>query len=594
MLMMSQKIKRVEEIISSSPKNFTQVIKSKNNIDLYNSIIEYTSFIDVEVKFSLRVFLFINKIEEYPLCPICKDKKLKFSNINKGFQQTCSPQCSSKNNEKLEKMKQTNLEKYGCENVFSSSIIKDKIKETNIKKYGVDNIFKSEDFKKELKSNNLSKFGKEFFSQTDECKNLVKDTLQKRYGVSNPMNITEVKESFSIKLKEHIKSNYNKHPKREHIVNSNDLNKTYIEKEFIDKDGFILIQKMKDYFNFKSNDVVYSYIRKYNIRVNKDRAKGISSKEVEIKHFLKSFIDDSNVNSSNREIIRPFEVDYNIKDKNILIEFNGNYWHSVNMLSKKVITEKYKKKIKELYPNFKLSLLNNYPKNYHLIKTLLAKEKGKQLLHIFEYEWDSKQDIVKSMMKTKLGFTGVVLNGRSCIVKEVENKVAQLFLKENHIQGSDKSKVRLGLYYQENLISIMTFSKSRYDKKANYELLRFCNLLDYRVRGGASKLLSYFIKNYMGQYERLITYADLRYSNGNLYNKLNFSLVGLTPPNYFYYKNNKVYSRIVFQKHKLRDMYNDGLINYYDETKSELEIMKENNYLKIYDCGNLKFDLVKK
>ena len=129
----------------------------------------------------------------------------------------------------------------------------------------------------------------------------------------------------------------------------------------------------------------------------------------------------------------------------------------------------------------------------------------------------------------------------------------------------------------------MTFGKTRFSKKYEYEMIRFCNKKFISVVGGASKLYKYFIRNYKPK--SVISYANRRYSDGNLYDKLGFKFSHFSTPNYWYFKNNqKLYSRIMFQKHKLKD-----LLESYDSNKSEIENMIANNYQRIFDCGNIIF-----
>ena len=130
----------------------------------------------------------------------------------------------------------------------------------------------------------------------------------------------------------------------------------------------------------------------------------------------------------------------------------------------------------------------------------------------------------------------------------------------------------------------MSFSKSRFNKNIEWELLRFCTKINTQVIGAASKLLSYFIKNFNPN--SIISYANRRWSNGKLYEKLNFKYIGATKPNYFYFipNENILYSRVKFQKHKLKD-----ILPVYDYSLSETINMYNNGYRKIYDCGNLKY-----
>ena len=131
----------------------------------------------------------------------------------------------------------------------------------------------------------------------------------------------------------------------------------------------------------------------------------------------------------------------------------------------------------------------------------------------------------------------------------------------------------------------MTFGKCRFDKKHEWELLRFCNKLGYHIPGGASKLLRYFERNY--QPKSLVSYADRRWSQGKVYENLGFTFSHASAPNYWYWKNLKLESRIKYQKHKLKD-----LLEIFDENKTEVENMRDNGYKQIYDCGNLVYEKI--
>ena len=127
----------------------------------------------------------------------------------------------------------------------------------------------------------------------------------------------------------------------------------------------------------------------------------------------------------------------------------------------------------------------------------------------------------------------------------------------------------------------MTFGNLRKNLGSNtkndtYELLRFCNKLNTTVIGGASKLLSHFIK--IHKPIEIISYCDLRWSNGNLYEELGFTLDHISKPNYFYVKTNIRENRFKYRK--------DVLVkNGYDRNKTEHTIMLERGYYRLYDCG---------
>jgi hypothetical protein len=175
---------------------------------------------------------------------------------------------------------------------------------------------------------------------------------------------------------------------------------------------------------------------------------------------------------------------------------------------------------------------------------------------------------------------------RKCEIKEIyDNKLVRSFLNENHIQGFIGSKFKVGLFFENELVSLMTFGEMRKSlgqksKKNTYELLRFCNKLNYSVVGGASKLFSYFTKN--NEVSEIISYSLNSYSDGNLYKNLNFELIGNTSLNYYWCKNGIRYHRFNFRKDKLVKMG-------YDPSKTEVNIMNDLGYYRIFDCGSKKW-----
>lgn len=272
-----------------------------------------------------------------------------------------------------------------------------------------------------------------------------------------------------------------------------------------------------------------------------------------------SFLYNYNQNIiNNKRILDGKELDIFIPEKNIGIEFDGLYWHSNKFKDKK----------------------------YHLLKTEQAEKQGIQLIHIFEDEWVNKQEIVKSRLLNIIGKTPHKIYARKCEIKIVDKKEERDFLNENHIQGYSPSKICLGLYYENELVSLMNFSNLRKNlgqqsKEGYYELLRFCNKLYTNVIGGASKLFKYFIRNI--KFISIISYADRRWSIGNLYKQLGFKFISYSQPNYFYIKGLKRFNRFNFRK--------DILVKQgYDKNKTEFEIMDERKIYRIYDCGTLKFE----
>ena len=259
-----------------------------------------------------------------------------------------------------------------------------------------------------------------------------------------------------------------------------------------------------------------------------------------------------NTIANDRKILKGNELDIYIPEKNIAIEYDGLYWHS------------------ELKKD----------KNYHLNKTLECEKNGIRLIHIFEDEWLYKSEIWKSMLDNILGLTKNRIFARKCIVKDVSAEEASIFLKQNHIQGWCPSQIKLGLYNEDELVSIMTFGKSRHfigNSDTEYELLRFCNKINTNVIGGASKLFKYFIKQYNPK--SIVSYADRRWSVGNLYEKLGFDFIHFSKPNYYYIIGTIRKNRFNFRKSILKKKYN------CPNNMSERDFCKQQKWYRIYDCG---------
>ena len=277
-----------------------------------------------------------------------------------------------------------------------------------------------------------------------------------------------------------------------------------------------------------------------------------------------SSIYDGVIIENDRNVLGGIELDIYVSDKNFAIECNGNYWHSE---------------------------LQGKGKNYHLDKTEIAERNNLHLIHIFEDEWLNKDDIIKNKLKSILGLSEKSIYARNCEIREITTKIKTKFLIKNHIQGTDKSNIKLGLFYENELVGVMTFSNRRIalgkksTEKGEYELSRFATSTS--VVGGASKLFSYFVKKYHPL--KIVSYADRRwtYSKDNLYNTIGFDFVGKTHPNYFYTDDyEKRLHRFNFPKHRILEKYNG------DKNLTEWENMQLLGYDRIWDCGSLKYEKI--
>lgn len=204
---------------------------------------------------------------------------------------------------------------------------------------------------------------------------------------------------------------------------------------------------------------------------------------------------------------------------------------------------------------------------------------------VFEDEWVNKNEICKSRISYVLGKSHKI-GARKCVIKTPDNKEVREFLVNNHLQGFVGSRVKLGLYHNDELVSLMTFGNLRKNmgqvaKEGSFELLRFCNKLNTSVMGGASKLFKYFKKEYNPSY--ILSYADRRWSDGNLYKELGFDESGKTIPNYFYIIESKREGRFKYRK--------DLLIKAgFDPEMTEIRIQHSRGYYRIFDKGSFKYE----
>jgi hypothetical protein len=250
------------------------------------------------------------------------------------------------------------------------------------------------------------------------------------------------------------------------------------------------------------------------------------------------------------------EIDVYLPELNLGIEVNGLYWHSDK----------------------------NVHKDYHKEKLEEFAKLGVRIFYIFEDEWNFKSDIVKSMLRNLIKAPmDRVIYARKCELREVRFDETRKFLEDNHLQGHNNYKHSLGLYFQGELVSLMTFGSYRFGKSLDegYELRRFCSKVGTRVIGAASKLFSHFVQT--RKPPRIISYADRGRSVGNVYERLGFSQIGVTGPTYWYTEGDIRINRMNFTKKKL---VADGA----DWEKTEGEIMSERGFYRIYGPGNLVFE----
>ena len=509
-----------------SGRMYVEKYVNKNYPEIYDDVIKFCEENLFDLPFKEKVYHYVNNIENNVCCSnhAC-DNLVKFKNSTIGYFKYCSNKCISSDIKIKNKKECNSLKKFGTKTPAESEIVKKKMIKTNQERY---------------------------FSNSPLQNSIVqkksKHTLLKNYGVDNPSKskilIDKRIETFS----DNIRKKYLKVLIPYGIKDIDYKNKIMYFHCDICNNNFDL---HLDLFHNrkKSSTILCTNCNPINTH--------ISGLEIQLQQFIESNY-SKNIIFNDRKILSPYEVDIYLPELKIGFEFNGVYWHNENYVES----------------------------DYHLKKTELSESKNIKLIHIYEDDWLYKQDIVKSRILNLLNFTPNKIYARKTEIKEIsDNILLREFLEKNHIQGFIGSQVKIGLFYNNELVSLMTFGKQRKNMGTKsfpdkYELLRFCNKLNTTVIGGASKLFKYFTNNYKPK--EIITYADRSWSQGNLYNQLGFEFVHKSQPNYFYVVDGLRKNRFNFRKDIL---IKEG----FDPNKSEREIMLDRKIYRIYDSGQLKF-----
>lgn len=371
----------------------------------------------------------------------------------------------------------------------------------------------------------------------------LKETLMEKYGVDAVQEIPGIKS----RTKNTKQKTYDKWISETFIKYNLDQiklsDKEYL-KSICEKSCYSEISEK--YFNNMPIMTVFRHFER--IGFDPDFGKNNTSKgEREIADFIKSlgFI----VMQQDRKILKPYEIDILVPEKSYGIEFNGLYYH-------------------------------NNDKMRHINKTLKAKEAGIHLLQIFEDEWYNKKPIIESMIRTKLGLSTKIF-ARKTTFRKISGKESYLFIEQNHIQGFVGAESYYGLYYENELVSVLSVGKGRYIKGTK-EIIRFCSKLNTTVIGGFSKLL----KEVKKDYDEIYSYSDLRFFTGDIYSN-NGKFIRITEPGYYWTHPSKGIrlSRYKTRKPNLSNILKEK----YNPVLSESENMINAGFVKIWDCGNNLF-----
>lgn len=470
-------------------------------------------------------------------CPVC-GKECKWWSIATGYAATCSRVCGQLNEATRKKIETTNIEKYGGIAPAVNPIIRQKTAQTNLKKYGVKTPYQNNSIKEKGINTTIQKYGVSNVFELDCIKEKSKNTMMERYGVELNILRPEIKTHIRTIKRASKYTDFLNRLAAKHI--------TYLgtESEYVHMD----INR-----NYKCNlcNKIFSEMSTQAYDVQCGCLRNRSKAEHEIHDWLVTLGYTPRQTDSIYDSKGRMEIDVVVETSNIKlgIEFCGLYWHS------------------ELFRS----------PDYHSRKLTAAEANGYRLLQIYEDEWRDSKDLIKSIIRQILGHQTITkLDARKCIITKLD-KTPVDFLNANHIQGECRGSASYGLHYNNELVSVIVFGKNRFGD--GWECIRFCTKQNHNVRGAFGKLLNQFIKD-TNPFE-ITSYADLRYFTGSVYNSHGFIKEKNNPIGYYYCPKGfqERLNRMKFQKHKLKHFAN------YSESKSEVEIMHEAGYNRIFDAG---------
>lgn len=447
----------------------------------------------------------------------------------------------AKSKEVLAKIQKTNLERYGVEYSAQSDIVKGKVKTTNLKKYGVEYSFQAEEVKEKIKATNLERYGVDNPSKSDIIKDRIVESNRKNLGVDYPMQSKEVMDKSRVTSLQKYGTEY---PNQSEIV------KQHIRESNIEKYGV-------------EHPAQSDMVKRQTIITNRERygvdytcliyqGKLVGNDSTYNRSFAK-LLDSNNIPYEREFLLQKYSYDFKVG--NILIEINPTATHNTHFSP---------------YGKCRIG------KTYHKDKSKLAFDNGYHVIHIFD--WDDIDKIIH-LLKDR-----VTEYARRCIVKEVDYMDTNEYLSTYHLQGTCKGQnIRLGLYYNNQLVSLMTFGKSRFNKNCEYELLRYCS--HYNVVGGAEKLFKYFVNNYKPN--SIVSYCDTSKFSGKVYDALGFKYIKTNSPRKHWYSLKE--KRHITDGLLLSQGYDRLFKENHGKGTSNEELILNRGYLPVYDCGQATY-----
>lgn len=537
----SMACKRIASRILGLSGGRTIQLFNKNNSSDTQYLISQTQFLPNAAKSTERAYCVANSLHTRPTCNSCSSY-VPWDRTNRQYKMFCGRRCSQQSTH--QKATETVLSRYGVSNPSNIIGVDRKKRDTCNDNNGVDYPQQSGTIRAKTLTTMQKKYGVNYPYQNNIVNTKRKQTLMDNYGVENPSHNKDIQ-------RKKIQTN-------QHRYGADHFNTAQI----VDALPFLLSKVWLVDQHTTQQKTVTTIATELN--VNGSTVLNYMSRHgIETQHFYQStgerelfnFIQSLGIDaiSNDRTLIAPKELDIYIPSRSIAFEYCGLYWHSEQL---------------------------GKDRHYHENKMRMCNELGVRLITLYEDEWLTNPVLVKSKIENILGLNKQrSVYARTTKIIKISPKQKKQFFDKYHIQGNGLGSISLGLEFGGELVACMSFSVHT----TKHTLTRYATSCS--VVGGFSKLLKHFTTHY--EWREIVSFADRRWSDGDVYTKTGWELDSMLPPDYSY-----VVNGTRFHKFNFRRKYLHKRLKHFDPTLSERENCDKNGVLRVWDCGKMRFILV--
>lgn len=456
-------------------------------------------------------------------------------------------ECSLSNEAVRAKSIETSMARYGVRYPVQSQMSKTKTIEANRERYGVDHHFQSEDFKRKNREY-LENHGVDHISHIPEVKERIRATNMERHGAATPFESQAIRERA-------IKAPRDHEARQRLIVERYGRSGSALR---ITPEAYDIVSnadKLLAFSEGKSLPEVATELGLSPSTVAKRWKKmGLPSTVSRYEIAMEEWLTQEGIRfrRGDRKILSGWELDFFLVDHNIGIEINGIYWHSDRFKSP----------------------------TYHRDKLSRAVAAGVRLLSVNEDEIISRNDLIRGKILNLIGRSPRGVAARKLRMGVLSGREANDFFDNYHIQGRTGTlSWAIGAWDDGKLVGAMAFNRQR--GSGMIELIRFCSSGKTHA-GMFSRMFKAAIREF--GFDAVVSFADLRYSEGAVYEGNGFIHVGTIPPDYRYVRGQNTFHKSSFTRAKIEKKFGITL----GET-TERQAMSDMGYLRIYDCGKKKY-----